>query len=230
MLNCMLLTQDKNNLEEGRNRFEEENEVYLTSLQKAFSDPSSVEHLKPYFSEHDIEVFRRLEQSGDARLKYIVYKADGDFLVFSIGIFDSAGERSLPLGPEFRHGHQGLMGKGDLYYHFLFSFSKRVPGIGETVREVLAEMSKGFDKYTTILSYVMGEHFDIAKRLSGSEVYHFARSAETGRNQVRLERKQNEFLDAYMAWKSQGTEDARSRVMTVADELRAIDPTFTYEL
>jgi len=228
MLNCLLLTRVKNGLESSDNRFEQEVNIYLANLLTAFSNPSYVEHLRPFLSDHDIEVFRRLGNSCDARLKYTIYKANADFLLFSIGVFDSAGEKSLPLGPEFKHGHQGQMGKGQTYYHFAFSYSKRVPGIRETVTEVLEQLSKGFDKYVTILTYLRGEYFDIVKRLSDGEIYHLMRSVKSAGKKMELERKQNEFLDAYMDWKNLGTEEARDRVTSLAEELRALDPTFTY--
>jgi hypothetical protein len=229
MLNCVLFTRVKNDIEAGDNRFEEEVNVYLANLLTAFSKPSYIENLRPYLSDHDIEVFRRLERSNDARLKYTIYKANADFLLFSIGVFDSAGETSFPLGPEFRHGHQGQMGRGQTYYHFAFSYSKRVPGVGGTISEVLEQLSRGFEKYVTILTYLRGEYFDIVQRLSDGEIYHLLRSVEESGKRHRLERKQNEFLDAYMNWRNAGTEEARSRVVSIAEELHSLDPTFTYK-
>lgn len=229
MLNCLLLTRAKNDIEAADNQFEEEVNVYLANLMTAFANPSYIERLRPYLSDHDIEVFRRLEQSNDARLKYTIYKANADFLLFSIGVFDAAGENSLPLGPEFRHGHQGQMGRGQTYYHFAFSYSKRLPGVGETISEVLEQLSKGFEKYATILSYLRGEYFDIVQRLSEGEIYHLLRSVEETGKRIKLERKQNEFLDAYMNWRNLGTEEARTRVVSIAEELRSIDPTFKYK-
>jgi hypothetical protein len=229
MLNCLLLTRVKNDLESTENQFEQEVNVYLANLLTAFTNPTYIEHLRPYLSDHDIEVFRRLEHSSDARLKYTIYKANADFLLFSIGVFDADGEKSLPLGPEFKHGSQGQMGKGQTYYHFAFSYSKRVPGIRSTVSEVLEQLSKGFDKYVTILTYLRGEYFDIVKRLSEGETYHLKRSVKRAGKGIRLERKRNEFLDAYMDWKNLGTEEARHRVILTAEELRTLDPSFTYK-
>ena len=228
MLNCVLMTRAQNEVEDG-GRFEEEVNIYLANLLSAFANPSYIERLKPYLSEHDIEVFKRLEKSNDARLKYTIYKANADFLLFSIGIFDTAGEEALPLGPEFKHGRQGQMGRGQTYYHFAFSYSQRLPGLGETIPHVLEELSKGFEKYVTILSYLRGEYFDIVRRLSDGEIYHLMRSVEASGKRMQLERKRNEFLDAYLDWKNLGTEEARKRVLVLAEELRALDPTFDYQ-
>lgn len=228
MLNCLLLTRVQNDLESGDSMFEQEVNMYLANLLTAFSNPTYVEHLRPYLSEHDIEVFTRLKGSNDARLKYTIYKANADFLLFSIGVFDSAGEQSIPLGPEFKHGHQGQMGKGQTYYHFAFSYSKRVPGVGETMTEVLEQIAKGFDKYVTILTYLRGEYFDIVRRLSDGEIYHLMRSIETSGMRMSLERKQDAFLDAYMEWKTRGSQKARQKVVVLAEELRDLDPGFKY--
>ncbi|MFH1314377.1 MAG: hypothetical protein ABIJ00_14260 [Candidatus Eisenbacteria bacterium] len=229
MLNCVLLTRVNNGLESDDNQFEQEINVYLANLLTAFANPSYIERLRPYLSEHDIEVFRRLEGSTDARLKYTVYKANADFLLFSIGVFDSAGEELLPLGPEFRHGHQGQMGKAQSYYHFAFSYSKRLPAVGDTVAEVLEQLSKGFEKYVTILTYLRGEYFDIVKRISDGEIYHLNRSVEAAGKRMELRKKQNEFLDAYMDWKNRGTGESKGRVISIAEELRCLDPAFTYK-
>jgi hypothetical protein len=229
MLNCLLLTRVQKDLEGPDNSFEQEVNVYLANLLTAFSDPSCVARLVPYLSDHDIDLFTRLKNSNDARLKYTIYKANADFLLFSIGVFDSAGELSLAPGPEFKHGHQGQMGKGQTYYHFAFSYSKRVPGIGETMTEVLEQLSKGFEKYVTILSYIRGEYFDIVGRLSEGDVYHLRRSIEAFGRKQKLEKKQDEFLDAYLAWKTRGTQRAKQKVMLLADELRDLDPSFKYK-
>jgi hypothetical protein len=229
MLNCLLLTRVQNNLESGNGMFEQEVNMYLANLLTAFSNPSHVAQLRPHLSDHDIEVFTRLKNSNDARLKYTIYKANADFLLFSIGVFDSEGEQSIPLGPEFRHGHQGQMGKGQTYYHFAFSYSKRVPGVGDTMTEVLEQLSKGFEKYATILSYVRGEYFDIVKRLSAGEIYHLMRSVDASERRYTLERKQDEFLDAYMTWKTRGSERAKKKVVVLAEELRDLDPSFRYK-
>ena len=37
-----------------------------------------------------MEVFRRLSTSSDARLKYMIYKTNADFLLVSVGIFDQS--------------------------------------------------------------------------------------------------------------------------------------------
>lgn len=228
MLNCLLMTRAETNDLDQEDGFEQEVNVYLANLLAAFANPSYIEKLKPYLSEYDIEVFRRLQNSNDARLKYTIYKANADFLLFSIGIFDGCNDKFLPTAARYHHGQQGQMGRGQTYYHFAFSYSQRIPDLGQTIPRVLEHLSKGFEKYVTILSYLRGEYFDIIERLSQGEIYHLMRSVEASGKRMKLESKQNEFLDAYLTWKKLGTEEAHLRVKALAEELRNLDPTFTY--
>ncbi len=228
MLNCVLMTRAETGNLGDEDAFEQEINVYLANLLSAFSNPSYIEKLKPYLSEYDIEVFRRLQNSNDARLKYTIYKANADFLLFSIGIFDGCDDKLLQGGARYHNGKQGKMGRGQTYYHFAFSYSQRLPDLGQAIPHVLEHLSKGFEKYVTILSYLRGEYFDIIERLSDGEIYHLMRSVEASGRRMKLEHMQNEFLDAYLNWKKLGTKEALLRVREIAEELRNLDPTFTY--
>ena len=90
-------------------------------------------------------------------------------------------------------------------------------------------LSKGFEKYVTILTYLRGEYFDIVKRISDGEIHHLTRSVGATGKRMELRKKQNEFLDAYMDWKNRGTNESKGRVISIAEELRSLDPAFTYK-
>ena len=66
MLNCLVFTRANRDLRGSDNHFESETNAYFDSLIKAFADPSTIEHLKPYLADRDIEMFRRLEHSRSA--------------------------------------------------------------------------------------------------------------------------------------------------------------------
>jgi len=231
MLNCLILSRTKEGqgASEG-DRFDEEVEAYFTSLRKAFSDPDRIELLTPYLFSYDIEVLERLAHSDDGAVRYLVCKAKDDVLILAVAVFDDAGEAALPMGPPFKHGSQGQMGRGPAYFHYAFSYSRRV-GSGKEAMEIIEEgLPLGLDKYASILAYVTNESFTLADRFAGSETYHLIRSVERTGRRIRLEKKQNEFLDAYREWKAQHTAEALQRVITVADELKRLDPSFSYTL
>lgn len=231
MLNCLILSRTK----EGKSandddRFDEEVGAYFTSLRKAFSDPDRIELLTPYLFGYDIEALERLAHSDDGAVRYLVCKAKDDVLILAVAVFDSAGEAALPVGPPFKHGSQGQMGRGPAYFHYAFSYSRRVANAREAMEIVEEGLPLGIDKYAAILAYVTSESFTLADRFAGSEVYHLIRSVERTGQRTKLQRKHNEFLDAYLEWRDNHTEEARTRVVTVADELKRLDPNFSYTL
>jgi len=229
MLNCLLFTREETISDPGVDRYARKVDGYLTSLLAAFSNPANVEHLTPHLAEYDLEVFRRLKHSDDATVRYTIYKTHRDFLLLSIGRFDKGGEEALPAGPEFKQGNQGQMGSNKGYYHFAFSYSTGEPGTPGEMAEVFKQLSMGFEKYSTILTYSAGMYYDLGERLAEAEVYDLTRATEANRRRSALERKRNEFLDAYLTWKKQRNEAARDRMRLVAEDLRSLDPGFTFK-
>jgi hypothetical protein len=238
MLSCALLTREEskpggpapNRPIQGpaETPFSAKVDGCLRNVLAAFTRPSSIEDLVLHLSEHDLELFRRFAQSDNATVRYKIYRTDRDFLLMSVGRFDSRGKDTLPVGPEFRHGNQGQMGRNPGYYHFTFSYTAGEPGTAGEMAGIYKQLAMGFQKYATILTYSAGMYYDLAERLAGAEFYDLVRSTDGARRKMELESKRNEFLDAYLAWKSQHTEAARRRMQLVAKDLRNLDPTFSY--
>jgi hypothetical protein len=143
-----------------------------------------------------------------------------------MAVFDAREVAAAGTG-QFKHGAQGQMGRSGAHYYFAFSYVNAVPSMPSAADAALQKISLGLDKYATILSYITGKPFDLACRLSAGETYCLARSVETAGRRLRLERKKDEFLDAYLEWKARRTEDARQRVLVIAEELHRLDPSFT---
>ena len=102
IMNCLLYSRLEVG-EEGKDGFEDDVNVYLANLLRSFMDPVFLQQSRPLLSDYDYEVFDRLKQSQDARLKYTVYKTNADFLLVSLGVFDSeaasSSERSSKNAP-----------------------------------------------------------------------------------------------------------------------------------
>jgi hypothetical protein len=121
------------------------------------------------------------------------------------------------------------MGRNQGFYHFAFSYSTGDRGTPGEIAEACKQLSMGFEKYSTILTYSAGMYYDLGERLAQAEVYKLTRATEATRRRSALERKRNEFLDAYLAWKRQRDEAARDRMRLVAEDLRSLDPSFTFK-
>jgi hypothetical protein len=229
MVNCLLYSRMETGLVSNQDFYDEDVNVYLAHLLHSFINPEYVEQSKKFLSKYDTDVFRRLANSADARLKYQIYKTNADFLLVSIGIFDN---------PAAAEGHRAKMqpseeayiGRGKTYYHFAYSYSQQMHRKNAGVSEVLEKLSVGFEKYIRILSHMRGEYLDLLKRFSQGEVYHLERSINERSQQELLRLKQDELLEHYSAWKTEPTPEREESLARVVSEIRQINPDFKFEL
>jgi len=229
MINCLLYSRMETGLVSNQDFYDEDVNVYLAHLLHSFINPEYVEQSKQFLSKYDTDVFRRLANSSDSRLKYLIYKTNADFLLISIGIFDN------PMGPTVSRAkappsEEAYIGRGKTYYHFAYSYSQQVHRKNAGVSEVLEKLSVGFDKYIRILSHMRGEYLDLMKRFSQGEVYHLERSIDADSQKEMLRLKQDELLELYAAWKSQPTPEAEESLERVVSEIRQLNPSFRFEL
>lgn len=229
MINCLLYSRMETGLVSNQDFYDEDVNVYLAHLLHSFINPDYVEQSKKFLSKYDTDVFRRLSSSTDARLKYLIYKTNADFLLVSIGIFDN------PLAAESHRGklqpsEEAYVGRGKTYYHFAYSYSQQMHRKNAGVSEVLEKLSVGFEKYLRILSHMRGEYLDLMKRFSNGEVYHLERSIDEHQQQEMLRLKQDEMLELYTAWKDAPTRENEEHLERVVGEIRQLNPSFKFEL
>ena len=229
MINCLLYSRMETGLVSNQDFYDEDVNVYLAHLLHSFINPEYVEQSKKFLSKYDTDVFRRLSTSTDARLKYLIYKTNADFMLVSIGIFDNP---MVPASHRPKHppSEEAYIGRGKTYYHFAWSYSQQMHRKNAGVGEVLEKLSVGFEKYIRILSHMRGEYLDLMKRLSQGEVYHLERSINEQSMQELLRLKQDELLELYTAWKSEPTPEAEENLERVVSEIRQINPEFKFEL
>ena len=228
MINCLLYSRMETGLVSNQDFYDEDVNVYLAHLLHSFVNPDYVEQSRRFLSKYDTDVFRRLSQSTDARLKYQIYKTNADFLLVSIGIFDNPGSASSAR--RVQPAEEAYIGRGKTYYHFAYSYSQQMHRKNEGVSEVLEKLSVGFDKYIRILSHMRGEYLDLVKRLSNGEVYHLERSVDEHSQQELLRVKQDELLELFSEWKKQPTDATVEGLERVVGEIRQINPSFRFEL
>jgi hypothetical protein len=228
MINCLLYSRMETGLVSNQEYYDEDVNVYLAHLLHSFINPEYVEQSKKFLSKYDTDVFRRLSNSTDARLKYLIYKTNADFLLVSIGIFDNpmipqAGRRNQP-------SEEAYIGRGKTYYHFAYSYSQQMHRKNQGVSEVLEKLSVGFEKYIRILSHMRGEYLDLVQRLSSGEVYHLERSVDEHSQQELLRTKQDELLELSSAWKTKPSPETEESLERVVSEIKQINPEFKFEL
>lgn len=229
MVNCLLYSRMETGLVSNQEFYDEDVNVYLAHLLHSFINPEYVEQSQRFLSKYDTDVFRRLSQSADARLKYQIYKTNADFLLVSIGIFDHPG-MSDPHRARLQPSEEAYIGRGKTYYHFAYTYSQQMHRRNAGVSEVLEKLSVGFEKYLKILAHMRGEYLDLVKRLSQGEVYHLERTVDAHQQQELLRLKQDELLELYTEWKKEPTPEREESLDRVVSEIRRINPEFRFEL
>lgn len=228
MINCLLYSRMETGLVSNQDFYDEDVNVYLAHLLHSFINPDYVEQSRKFLSKYDTDVFRRMANSTDARLKYLIYKTNADFLLVSIGIFDNPGAVTAPR--KVQPAEEAYIGRGKTYYHFAYSYSQQMHRKNQGVSEVLEKLSVGFEKYIRILSHMRGEYLDLVKRLSDGEVYHLERSVNEHSQQELLRLKQDELLELFSAWKNEPTKEREDDLARVVSEIRQINPSFKFDL
>lgn len=203
---------------------EQDVNIYLAQLLGAYADPRYCLRVGQYISAYDSTVFERAQASPSARFKYVVYKANADHLLVSIGVFDNpTGRRPDTARNAAMHpAEETYVGRGKAYYDFAHTYSQCVFGRTSAVCDVLGKLATGFERYVRLLGHLRGEYFDLVDRLGDGEIYHLQRAATA----EALEALRNEFLDIYAEHRRDPTAETRARLDEVVTRLRRHDPGF----
>jgi len=231
MINCLLYSRMETGLVSNQDYYDEDVNVYLAHLLHSFINPDYVEQSKRYLSKYDADVFKRLSQSTDARLKYAIYKTNADFLLVPIGIFDNPlAPTATPARSKPAPSEEAYIGRGKTYYHFAYTYSQQVHRKNQGVSEVLEKLSVGFEKYIKILSHMRGEYLDLAQRFSDGEVYHLERSVNESARQDRIKAKQDQLLELYSEWQKRPSSEIEEDVKRLVGEIQELAPSFRFSL
>jgi hypothetical protein len=231
MMRCLLCSRVETGLASDPAGQDEDVQLYLASLLRAFVNPESVERVPRGLSPYDHEVLQRLTRSNDASLKYTIYRTSTDFLLVSLGFFDepdaarSGRRRARSSVP----AEEATMGRGRMYYQFAYVFAQQIYRKNGAVPEVLEKLSRGFDRYLRALAHMRGERLDLFGRLAQGEVYHLERSVSQESRRSALRVHQDDFLDAYLEWQRDRSASNRERLLAAARRVQEMDPTFRFE-
>ncbi len=231
MMNCLMYSRLETDNPSNADFYDEDVNVYLANLLTSFMNPEYHERARKYLSRYDSNLFRRIQDSTDARLKYTIYKTNADFLLISIGIFRNA-DRARPGAKDafLRDSEEVSMGRGKAYYQFAYSYSQSMFRRSTAVTEVLEKLSRGFEKYVEILSHMRGEYFNILDRLGEGDIYHLERAIDRYTEDAELKKLQDEFLDLYSEWMRTKDAAVGERLRRVVQRIQAIDESFRFDM
>jgi hypothetical protein len=225
-INGFLLSRIDSALPSDLREFDEDVNVYTASLLASVVSGREEFLRSDFVSFRDADVFARVQETKDHRLRYRVYKANADFLYVSLGLFSEG--PSAPENPQSEDARTvRLTGRGKSYYHFASAYAERLFGRGAAIAEVMDKLSRNFETYTKVMVWMSGEYLHLVDRLSRGEVFHIERAVQERFENAHRVSKWDELLDSYAEWQKTHARDARRRLARAARELRRVDPGFT---
>jgi hypothetical protein len=225
-INNFLLSRIDSDMPSDLKEYDEDVNVYTASLLAGVVTGQQDLLQADYVSTRDSDVFARVQDTKDQRLRYRVYKANADFLYVSLGIF---GESSL-VGdvPEPADDAQNrLTGRGKSYYQFASAYAERLFGRGAAIAEVMDKLSRNFEAYTKVMVWMSGEYLHLMNQISSGEMYHLEQDTQEHFEKSYKMNSWDELLDSFVEWRKTESKEALRRLARAAREVKRIDPSFS---
>ncbi|HZI89644.1 MAG TPA: hypothetical protein VFD83_04245 [Candidatus Polarisedimenticolia bacterium] len=225
-INNFLLSRIDSDMPSDLKEYDEDVNVYTASLLAGVVTGQQDLLSGDFISTRDADVFARVQETKDQRLRYRVYKANADFLYVSLGLF---GESSL-VGdaPEADQDVQSrFTGRGKSYYQFASAYAERLFGRGAAIAEVMDKLSRNFEAYTKVMVWMSGEYLHLMNQMSSGEMYHLEQDTQDHFEKSYKSSSWDQLLDSYVEWRKTHSRESRRRIARAARELRRIDPAFS---
>lgn len=228
-INNFLLSRIDSDMPSDLKEYDEDVNVYTASLLAGVASGQHDLLQSDYISTCDSDVFARVQETKDQRLRYRVYKANADFLYVSLGLF---GESSLvgEVADSPDDAQSRLTGRGKSYYQFASAYAERLFGRGAAIAEVMDKLSRNFESYTKVMVWMSGEYLHLLNQLSSGEMYHIEHDTQEHFERWHRRNSWDELLDSYVEWQKTHGKGALRRIARAARQLRRIDPTFSLKV
>ena len=224
-INSFLLSRIDSNLPSDLSEYDEDVNIYTAALLAGVVSGREDLLRADLVSERDSDVFARVQDSKDQRLRYQVYKANADFLYVSLGVFSDGVIDTDAPSPEPDATRR--TGRGKSYYQFASAYAERLYGSRAGIAEVMDKLSRNFESYTKVMSWMSGEYLNLVRRMSEGEVFHVEHDAQSRFEDAHKTHTWDELLDSYVEWQKTHATDARRRLGRAARELKRADPSFS---
>jgi len=225
-INSFLLSRIDSDLPSDLAEYDEDVNIYTAALLAGVVSGREDLLRADLVSTRDSDVFARVQDSKDRRLRYQVYKANADFLYVSLGVFtDALAPREAVASADTDSTR--LTGRGKSYYQFASAYAERLYGSRAGIAEVMDKLSRNFEAYTKVMSWMSGEYLNLVRRLSEGEVFHIERDAQVRFEDAHKVHTWDVLLDSYVEWQKTHAIEARRRLARAARELKRVDPTFS---
>ena len=224
LLRCLLGARGEAGFPSNEQGFDEDVNVYLVGLLGRFLSSAYHEEVLRYTYPSDLDLSREA-RAGDDRFRYRAYRTNADRLLLEIGLFQRV-DRARPHTPHLEREPHEFIGRGETYYGIASSSLRRLRRRSTGTEVAMQKLAGHFGDYARVLGRLRTSYFHLTTRLGDGQMFHLMHDPLEGATGEAYDR----FLDAYSAWKQNPTDENLDALITRADEVRAVDPDFAFEL
>jgi hypothetical protein len=230
LMNCLLYSRMECGFPSNNEYFDEDVNVYLVGLLASLIDPNRHGRRLERLAVDDASLAAMAASAPTARERYELYRANADYVLVSLGVFGNARGRRPDSVKHMHLSDAAYVGRGKAYYALAQSYAASLARRSSAVSDCLGKLSHGFERYLAVLSTLRGEYLNFHERISEGALYHLERSAEMTERRGEIAFHYDRFLDAYSHYLRSGTAGARERLAAISAEIRAIDPSFSFDI
>lgn len=219
IMEMLLKTRLKLHLETNRELYDEDVNTYLAGLLVSYIDPKYLKAISEVLSRYDIDVYQAVTKSEDRVQVYWIYKVNADDLLVSLGLFH-----------RFWKQNQGELARMKRYYTYASEYQRRIYGKATAVGEIQTKLAGWSERYLEILASARSDYLHLIEQVKPEDLAAFCQRLEKLEQELPLKAKQDELLDAYLAWvKGSREPELRKRLFRLIDEMKQFDPNFQAE-
>jgi hypothetical protein len=230
LMNSLLYSRMECGFPSNDGYFDEDVNVYLAGLLASLMAGGAGNARRNRIAADDASLASMAEGAPSARERYELYRTNADHLLVSLGVFANARQRRPDSAARMHLAEAAYVGRGKAYYALAQSYASGLARRPTALSDVLGKLSRGFERYLAVLSTLRGEYLNLRERISDGALYHLERSAEAVERRGDMAVHYDRFLDAYSRYLHTGSAEAKERLAAICAEIRAIDPSFTFDI
>ncbi len=229
-LSCLLYSRTSPLASPESDAFAREIEVYASALRAAATDPSALDAHRAHLTRHDVDLLQRLAGSARGHVRYAIVRGTSDTLILSSAVLEEDAPGPDAKKARARRTAQPRSGRTAGFHHFVFTHSEHASALRGLYAPVLEKLAHGYEQYARTVTTAIGEPFILSARLANASVEVIDNAVNEDLLRRELEQKQDAFLDLYGEWKRTGAAEVERQLRDLADEIRALNPSFTFDL
>ena len=221
IMEMLLKTRLKLNLETSREQNDEDVNTYLAGLMVSYIDPKYLRAISVVLSQYDIDIYQAVAQAEDRYHAYWIYKVNADNLLLSLGVFGRLWQESRVELIRMKR-----------YYTCASEYQRRMYGKTTAVAEIQTKLAGGTERYLAILAKARKDYLHlIDQNVKPEELAGFTQNLSQLEQELPAKEIQDKFLDAYSIWLKGSCEpDLRQKLLHLLQELKRLDPGFPADL